>query len=142
MMFDPYLDQFVVVFIYDSLVYSESDEEHVGHLRVMLQVLREKKLYAKLSKCKLWLHEVSFLGHVISSGGIVVDSFKVDTVLQWVAPKLVIEIKSFLGLAGYYRIFIEGFLKLAFPLTQLTRKGQAYVWDVQREKSFKSWRRA
>ena len=79
-------------------------------LRFVLQVLKEKKLYAKLSKCEFWLHEVSFLGHVISGSGIIVDPSKVDAVLQWEALKSVTEIRIFLGLASYYRRFIEGFL--------------------------------
>ena len=134
--FQPYLDHFVVVFIDDILVYSKSEEEHAEHLRVVLQILKEKRLYAKMSKCDFWLHEVSFLGHVISRNGIAVDPSKVDAVLQWEAPKSVTEIRSFLGLAGYYRRFIEGFSKLALPLTQLTRKGEAFVWDTQCENSF------
>ncbi|XP_050908927.1 uncharacterized protein LOC127122669 [Lathyrus oleraceus] len=134
--FHPYLDQFVVVFIDDILIYSKSEEEHADHLNMVLQVLRDKKLYAKLSKCEFWLKEVSFLGHVISSGGIAVDPSKIDAVLQWETPKSATEIRSFLGLAGYYRRFIEGFSKIAMPLTQLTRKGQSYVWDVACEKSF------
>ncbi|XP_050876679.1 uncharacterized mitochondrial protein AtMg00860-like [Lathyrus oleraceus] len=113
-----------------------SEEEHADHLNIVLQVLRDKKLYAKLSRCEFWLKEVSFLGHVISSGGIVVDPSKVDVVLQWETPKSATEIRSFLGLAGYYHRFIKGFSKIAMPLTQLTRKGQAYVWDVACEKSF------
>jgi hypothetical protein len=129
--FHSFLDRFVVVFIDDILVYSKSEEEHEEHLRMVLQTLKEKKLYAKLSKCEFWLKEVSFLGHVISSGGITVDPAKVDAVLQWGTPESVSEIRSFLGLAGYYRRFIEGFSKLALPLTQLTRKDQAYVWDVE-----------
>ncbi|CAJ2679171.1 unnamed protein product [Trifolium pratense] len=139
--FHSFLDKFVVVFIDDILVYSKSEEEHKEHLRIVLQVLKEKKLYAKLSKCDFWLKEVSFLGHVISSGGIAVDPSKVDAVLQWGTPESVSEIRSFLGLAGYYRRFIEGFSKLALPLTQLTRKDQAFVWDVKCEKVFKSLRR-
>ncbi|CAJ2638292.1 unnamed protein product [Trifolium pratense] len=134
--FHSFLDKFVVVFIDDILVYSKSEEEHKEHLRIVLQVLKEKKLYAKLSKCEFWLKEVSFLGHVISSGGIAVDPAKVDAVLQWGTPESVSEIRSFLGLAGYYRRFIEGFSKLALPLTQLTRKDQAFVWDVKCEESF------
>jgi len=134
--FHPYLDQFVVMFIYDVLVYSKSEEEHAKHLRVVLQVLKEKRLFPKLSKCEFWLREVSFLGHVISKGGIVVDPSKVDAMMQWESPKSVFEVRSFLGLAGYYQRFIEGFSKLALPLTQLTRKGQAYVWDAKCEKSF------
>jgi len=134
--FHPYLDQFVVVLIDDILVYSKSGEKHAEHLRVVLQVLREKRLFAMLSKCEFWLREVSFLGHVNSKGGIAVDPTKVDAVMQWKSPKSVFEIRSFLGLAGYYQRFIEGFSKLALPLTQLNRKGQAYVWVAKCEKSF------
>lgn len=134
--FHTYLDRFVVLFIYDILIYSKSEEEHVEHLRVVLQVLKEKKLYAKLSKCEFWLKEVSFHGHVISGGGIIVDPSKVDAVLQWEAPKSVTEIRSFLGLNGYYRRFIEGFSKLALPLTQWTCKGKLFVWDIYCENSF------
>ena len=92
----------------------------------MLQVLKDKQLFAKMSKCEFWLEEVSFLGHVISKGGIAVDPAKVEAVQQWEAPKTVTEIKSFLGLAGYYRRFIEGFSKIALPMTRLTQKGQVF----------------
>ncbi|XP_050896896.1 uncharacterized mitochondrial protein AtMg00860-like [Lathyrus oleraceus] len=136
LIFHPYLDQFMVVFIDDILVYSKSEEEHVEHLRIVLQVLKEKRLYAKLSKCEFWLREVSFLGHVVSGDGIAVDPSKIDAVLQWEAPTSVTEIRSFLGLAGYYRRFIEGFSKLALPLTKLTCKGADFVWDVLCEESF------
>lgn len=115
--FHPYLDEFVVVFIDAILIYSNSNEEHVEHLNIMLQTLREKKFYAKLSKCEFWLEEVCFLGHVISSGGNYVDPSKVNVVLQWETLKSAIGIQSFLGLAGYYRRFVEGFSKLALPLT-------------------------
>ena len=128
--FHPYLDSFVVVFIDDILVYSKTREEHEEHLRIVLHTLRDRQLYAKLSKCEFWLEKVSFLGHVISQGGIVVDPSKIKAVLEWERPKSVFEIRSFLGLAGYYRRFIEGFSTLAFPLTKLTRKGQAFVWDI------------
>ena len=101
----------------------------------MLHVLKVKKLYAKLSKCEFWLKEVSFLEHVISSGGIIMDLSKVDAVLQWETLKSATEIQSFLGLAGYYRRFIDGFSKLELPLTQLTLKDQAYVWYVSCEES-------
>jgi len=120
--FHAYLDHFVVVFIDDILIYSKSEEEHAEHLKIVLQVMKEKKLYAKLSKCEFWLNEVSFLGHIISGSSIVVDPSKVDAVSQWETPKSVTEVRSFLGLAGYYRRFIEGFSKLALPLTQLTYK--------------------
>ena len=134
--FHPYLDKFVVVFIDDILVYSRNQDEHVEHLRIVLQILKEKQLYAKLSKCEFWLEKVNFLGHVISGEGIAVDPSKIEAVLQWKPPRTVTEIRSFLGLAGYYRRFIEGFSKLALPLTRLTRKGQAFVWDHKCEDSF------
>ncbi|KAK2409545.1 hypothetical protein QL285_044961 [Trifolium repens] len=139
--FHSYLDKFVVVFIDDILVYSKTEEEHAEHLRIVLKTLRENKLYAKLSKCEFWLKEVSFLGHVISKGGIAVDPSKVDAVMKWGTPESVFEIRSFLGLAGYYRRFIEGFSRLALPLTRLTKKGQAFVWDNLCEKSFQELKR-
>src|ERR1051325_8962091 len=98
--FHPYLDKFFIIFIDDILIYSKSDEEHAEHLRVVLELLKEKKLYAKLSKCEFWLEEVSFLGHVISKNGIAVDPTKVEAVSQWEAPKSASEIRSFLGLVG------------------------------------------
>ena len=120
--FRPYLDKFVVVFIDDILVYSNSYLEHEQHLRQVLSTLREHQLYAKVSKCEFWLKEVVFLGHVISAQGILVDPRKVEVVLKWERPKNVTEIRSFLGLAGYYRRFIEGFSTIAIPMTRLTRK--------------------
>ena len=104
--FIEFLDKFVVVFIDDILVFSKIEEEHVEHLRLVLQKLREHKLYAKRSKCEFWLKEVSFLGHVVSNGGITVDPSKVRDVLNWKPSTDVGEIRSFLGLAGYYRRFL------------------------------------
>jgi hypothetical protein len=111
-----------VVFIDDILVFSRSEEEHEEHLRLVLQKLREHQLYAKFNKCDLWLKEVSFLGHIITDGGIAVDPRKVQDVLNWSPPKNVPEIRSFLGLVGYYRRFIEGFSKIVKPLTTLLEK--------------------
>ncbi|WVZ81473.1 hypothetical protein U9M48_028847 [Paspalum notatum var. saurae] len=116
------LDKFVVVFIDDILIYSKSEEEHKEHLRIVLNRLREHKLYAKFSKCAFWLKEVSFLGHILSKKGVAVDPSKVKDVLNWKQPETVTEIRSFLGLVGYYRRFIKDFSKTAKPMTSLTKK--------------------
>ena len=118
--FQPYLDQFVVVFVDDILIYSQSEEEHEDHLRVVLQLLRDHQLYAKFSKCEFWLTKVRFLGHVVSASRVSVDLEKVEAVMSWERPKSVFEIRSFLGLAGYYRRFIEDFSRLATLMTRLT----------------------
>ena len=136
--FQPYLDRFVVVFIDDILVYSETEEKHDEHLRVVLQVLRERQLYAKFSKCEFWLKEVTFLGHVVSAEGIKVDPRKIEAILEWKPPKSVTEIRSFLGLAGYYRRFVEGFSVLAAPLTKLIRKGAPFVWTNKQQEAFEN----
>jgi hypothetical protein len=134
--FMEFLDKFVVVFIDDILVFSKTKEEHVEHLRLVLQKLREHKLYAKRSKCEFWLKEVSFLGHVVSNGGIAVDLSKVQDVLNWKPPTNVSEIHSFLGLAGYYRRFIEGFSKLAKPMTALLEKNAKFIWSDKCQANF------
>lgn len=120
--FMEYLDKFVVVFIDDILIFSKNEEEYKEHLRLVLEKLREHKLYAKFSKCEFWLKEVGFLGHVISGEGIAVDPAKVAAVTKWVAPTSVKEIRSFLGLAGYYQRIIENFSKIAKPMTELLKK--------------------
>ena len=135
--FSPYLDKFVIVFIADILVYSGSLEEYSEHLRIVLQTLRERHLYAKLSKCQFWLDMVAFLGHVISVKGVSVDPKKIEAVVNWKPPKNVSEVRSFLGLAGYYRKFVEGFSKIAAPLTKLTRKDVKYYWVDPCQQSFK-----
>lgn len=134
--FAEYLDQFIVVFIDDILVYSKTKEEHEEHLRIALQLLRENQLYAKLNKCEFWLEQVAFLGHIISREGLSVDPSKIEAVVQWERPKNVTEIRSFLGLAGYYRRFVQGFSSIASPLTKLTRKNEPYVWSDKCEVSF------
>ena len=136
--FRPFLDKFVVVFIDDILIYFRTQEEHAEHLRLVLGVLREKQLYAKLSKCEFWMDEVQFLGHVISAQGIAVDPAKVEAVVKWESPKSAIEIRSFVGLAGYYRRFIEGFSKIVAPLTLLTWKDQPFTWTDNVRRASKS----
>ncbi|KAD6120027.1 hypothetical protein E3N88_11298 [Mikania micrantha] len=116
----PYLDKFVIVFIDDILIYSKTKEDHEQHLRLSLELLRNEKLYAKFSKCEFWMREVQFLGHVINKKGIHVDPAKIEAIKNWNAPSTPTEVRQFLGLAGYYRRFIEGFSKIALPLTTLT----------------------
>ena len=131
----------MVVFIDDILIYSQSIEEHAEHLRIVLNILREKQLYAKFSKCEFWMSKIQFLGHVISAQGISVDPYKVEVVLQWERPKTITEIRSFVGLAGYYKRFIEGLSKIVAPLTQLTRKDHPFTWTEQCDKSFEELKR-
>jgi hypothetical protein len=123
-----YLDKFVVVFIDNMLVYSRSEEEHEGHLHLILQKLRHHKLYTKLSKCEFWLKQVAFLGHIISKGGISVYPCKVQDVLSWKTPTSVSDIRSFLGLDGYYQRFIKRFLKISKPKTELLEKDKQFEW--------------
>ena len=134
--FKPYQDQFVVVFIDDTLVYSKNKEEHEKLLRVVLQTLKEHQLFAKLKKCELWLNQISFLGHVVSKDGISVDPRKVEAVLNWKRSTIVFEVRSFLGMAGYYRRFIEGFSKISLPLTRLTQKNAKFVWSKECQSRF------
>ena len=133
--FRSYLDQFVVVFI-NILVYSRDEQEHEQHLKIVLQILREKKLYAKLRKCDFWLKEVSFLIHIVSVEGIRVDYGKIEAVVNWKPPQRVTEVRNFLGLAGYYRRFVKGFSVIAYPLTKLLRKGVKFEWSNKCQNSF------
>ncbi|XP_073304131.1 uncharacterized protein [Primulina huaijiensis] len=134
--FKPYLDSFVIVFIDDILVYSKTRELHREHLRTVLQQLRDNQLYAKLKKCEFWLDQVTFLGHIVSKDGITVDPTKIEAVRKWLIPTTVAEVRSFLGLAGYYRRFIADFSKIALPLTTLTRKTVKFEWTNECQQSF------
>ena len=134
--FRPYVDQFVVVFIDDILVYSKDRESHDAHLRVVLETLRKEHLYAKLSKCEFWMNEVSFLGHIVSKEGIQVDPKKIEVVVEWKPPRNVTEVRSFLGLAGYYRRFVKGFSMTAAPMTRLLQKNVKYEWSEKCQRSF------
>jgi hypothetical protein len=138
--FMPEQDKFIVVFIDDILVYSKNEEEHAGHLHVVLQRLRERRLYAKLSKCDFWLKEINFLGHTISQAGIAVDPDKVQEVMNWKPPMTVCQIRSFLGLAGYYRRFIPDFSRIAKPITELLKKEAKFVWGQKCEDAFHTLR--
>jgi hypothetical protein len=134
--FREHVDRCVVVFIDDILIYSKSQEEHVEHLRIVLSILRKHQLFAKFKKCEFWLDNVAFLGHVVTKEGIAVDPGKVEAVVNWVRPSNAHEVRSFLGLAGYYRRFVDGFSRLAAPLTRLTRKNEKFQWSEECEQSF------
>eukprot|EP00253_Pinus_taeda_P012189 PITA_12189 len=134
--FHPYLDQFVLIFIDDILIYSRTIEEHHEHLRIVLQNLREHQLYAKFSKCDFFKAEIQYLGHVITKDGIAVDPEKIKAIMEWPVPKDVADVRSFMGLAGYYRRFVEGFSKVAFPITSLHKKGKLFHWTPNCQKIF------
>ncbi|KAL4271832.1 hypothetical protein GQ457_13G015530 [Hibiscus cannabinus] len=140
--FKSYLDKFVVVFIEDILIYSRIKDEHAEHLRIVLQTLRDCQLFAKFSKCEFWLSEVAILGHVISAKGIMVDPKKVHTILDLRPLRNVGEVKSFLGLAGYYRRFVKGFSAIALLLTKLLRKDQPFEFSEDRQRSFHQLKQA
>ncbi|KAK1668747.1 hypothetical protein QYE76_056906, partial [Lolium multiflorum] len=132
--FMNFLDKFVVVFIDDILIYSKTEEEHEQHLEIILETLRQHKLYAKFSKCEFWLKEVGFLGHILSAGGIAVDPAKIKTVTEWKAPTTQTEVRAFLGLAGFTAD--EGFSSIARPMTQLLKKDKKFEWTAKCEESF------
>ncbi|GJU30579.1 putative reverse transcriptase domain-containing protein [Tanacetum coccineum] len=134
----PYLDKFVIVFIDDILVYSKDKEEHGKHLKIVLELLKKERLYAKFSKCDFWLDSIQFLGHVIDRSGVHVDPAKIEAIKSWVAPTTPTEVRQFLGLAGYYRRFIEGFSLISKPLTKLTQKNKKYEWGKEEEEAFQT----
>ncbi|GJX10511.1 putative reverse transcriptase domain-containing protein [Tanacetum coccineum] len=129
-------DKFVIVFIDDILIYSKNKQEHEEHLKLILELLKKEELYAKFSKCEFWIPKVQFLGHVIDSEGIHVDPAKIESIKDWTSPKSPTEIRQFLGLAGYYRRFIEGFSKIAKPMTKLTQKKVKFEWGDKQEAAF------
>ncbi|GJW74689.1 putative reverse transcriptase domain-containing protein [Tanacetum coccineum] len=132
----PYLDKFVIIFIDDILIYSKSKKEHEEHFRQVLKLFKKEELYAKFSKFKFWISRVQFLGHVIDCRGIHVDLAMIEYIKDWASPKTLIEIRQFLGLAGYYRRFIEGFSKIAKSMTKLTQKCVKFDWGNKQEAAF------
>ena len=134
--FKQYLDLLVIAFIDEFLIYSRSKEEHASHLRVVLQTLKDRQLFAKFSKCEFWLQSIAFVGHIVTSEEIHVASQKIEAVKQWPRPTSATDIRSFLGLAGYYRRFVEGFSSITTPLTRLTQKMVKFEWSDDCEKSF------
>jgi hypothetical protein len=134
--FMPELDKFVVVFIDDILIYSKNEEEHAKHIWIVLTRLREHKLYAKFSKCAFWLEEIQFLGHVLSTNGIAIDPSKVKDILEWKLPTTVHQVRSFLGLAGYYRRFIPDFSNIVKPITSLLKNDTKFDWSSKCNEAF------
>jgi hypothetical protein len=134
--FMPEFDKFVMVFIDDILIYSKNEEEHAQHLWIVLMRLREHQLYAKFSNCTFWLEEIQFLGHVLSAKGIAVDPSKVKDILEWKPPTTVHQVRSFLGLAGYYRRFIPDFSKLVKPITSLLKDDTKFNWSSRCNEAF------
>ncbi|KAI3675982.1 hypothetical protein L1987_85578 [Smallanthus sonchifolius] len=132
----PYLDHVIIVFIDDILIYYKNREEHEEHLRLILELLKQEQLYAKLSKCKFYIRKVQFLGHVVNENGMHVDPSKIEAIKNWAAPTTPTEVRKFLEFAGYYRRFIEGLSKIAQPLTALTQKGKIYNWGDTQESTF------
>ncbi|GJW52882.1 putative reverse transcriptase domain-containing protein [Tanacetum coccineum] len=132
----PYLDKFIIVYIDDILIYSRNKEEHANHLRIILELLKKEKLYAKFSKCDFWIHIVQFLGHLIDSQGLHVYPTKIKAVKNWTSPTTPTEIHQFLGRAGYYQRFIKDFSKIAKSLTELTQKNKKYIWGQDQESAF------
>ena len=131
-----HLDKFVIVFIDDILMYSPMVEKYAEHLRITFEILRKEKLYTKFSKCEFWLKEVQFMGHMVSNEGIKVDPTKIAAVLDWERPRTPTEVRSFMGLVGYYQRFVKDFAKKATPLTKLTRKNEKFIWNEKCEESF------
>lgn len=136
------LDEFVIVFLDDILIYSKTLEEHREHVRRVLEVLRKEKLYAKESKCELFKTEVEFLGHLVGRDGVRMMESKVKAVQDWPTPTRATHVRSFLGTAGYYRKFIKDFSAIAAPLTELTKESVKFDWGHQQEASFRRLKKA
>jgi len=127
----PYLDKFSIVFFDDILVYSMIEQEHEKNLAKKLQFLREHKLYANLSKCDFFQSQIHYLGHIVSKEGILVDHKKIKSIMEWLNPKDVDEIRLFMGLERYYRRLIQNFSKIDHPITSFQRKGKIFEWTAQ-----------
>jgi hypothetical protein len=140
--FRDLLDDCLIIYLDDLLVYSKTQEEHDSHVLLVLKRLREHGLYAKLEKCSFGCNQVEFLGYIISSEGISMDPAKVRTVVEWQTPRSVRDVQCFLGFANFYRKFIQDYSKIVLPLTQLTRKGQPFIWSEETDMAFESLKKA
>jgi hypothetical protein len=135
---NKFLEKIVLVFIDDLLIYFKNREEHEEHLRLVLQVPREHQIYAKFSKCDFFQKQIHYLGHVISEEGVAVDLDKIRSIMEWSTPKDILDIRSFMGLAGYYRRFIKGFSRIVCPFTALQKKESKFTWTQECEERFQS----
>ena len=126
--FHDYLDKFLIVYLDDIVVYRRNLQEHLHHLEIIFQRLRQHKLYAKLEKCQFMQKQIKFLGHLVSAEGVKVNPKKVQAILDWPVPRTVKDVRSFIGISGYYRKFIQNYSKVAAPLTELLKDEQRFKW--------------
>jgi hypothetical protein len=140
--FKDQLDNFVIVFLDDILIYSKNKHDHMKHVDVVLSLLRKNKLYAKQSKCEFFKKEISFLGHVINEHGVTMEKSKVDAVLKWPVPTDINDVRAFLGLAGYYRKFVNNFSKISTPLSELLKKENKFEWGEKQAASFEALKKS
>jgi hypothetical protein len=141
-MLRPYVGKFVVVYLDDILIFSKTAEEHLSHLRQVLQTLRENQFYANPKKCDFMKEEISFLGHRVSANGLKVDPEKVRAVADWKVPRDVHGVRSFFGFTNYFRRFIQGYSKMVVPLTDLTRKDMRFIWTSECQGAFEKVKHA
>ena len=137
-LFRKELDDFVLVFFDDILVYSEDNQQHKRHLWHTLDILRKAKLYAKRSKCTFFVDKVAYLGFIVSKDGLSLDPDKVKAVVSWPIPRIFSEVCGFLELVGWCRIFVQKYAHISAPLTELTQKEEAFSWNEIRDAAFKS----
>ena len=135
-LFRKELDDFVLVFFDDILIYSENEEEHKQHLHHVLEILRKAKLYAKRSKCTFFVDKVAYLGFIVSKDGISPDPAKVEAIVSWPIPRNVSEVRGFLGLAGWCRVFVKEYAIITEALTKLTRKSEEFAWSKFKDQAF------
>ena len=137
----PFINQFVVVYFDDILVYSSSEEDHLRHVKAVLQALRDNQVYANLKKCEFHTNSVTFLGYIVSSQGLQVDESKIEAIISWEPPQSVPEMRRFLGLCGFFRRFIKDFSVIASPLTSLLKKNSKYMWSPKCQQAFDDLKR-
>ena len=131
-----FIGKFVVVYFDDILIYSKSMSEHMDHLRAVFAALRDAHLFGNLDKCTFCTDRVSFLGYVVTPQGIEVDESKIEAIKSWPVPQTTTQVRSFLGLAGFYRRFVQDFSTIATPLHELTKKGVVFHWGKAHDESF------